>query len=54
LVGTLVAVPLAAAAGVVVRFGLQLYLDSSVYKGNSGVQEAAAALPHNANPKEKT
>src|SRR5215831_10022408 len=49
LVGTLVAVPLAAAAGVVVRFALRLYLDSSVYKGNSGV-EAAAALPRNANP----
>ena len=54
LVGTLVAVPLAAAAGVVVRFALRLYLDSSVYKANSGVQEATAALPGNANPKEET
>ena len=53
LVGTLVAVPLAAAAGVLVRFALKLYLDSTVYKGNSGV-EAAAAQPHNANAKEKT
>ncbi|HKD57853.1 MAG TPA: AI-2E family transporter [Hyphomicrobiaceae bacterium] len=54
LVGTLVAVPLAAAAGVVVRFALQLYLDSSVYKGNSGDHEAAAVVPRNANPKEET
>jgi predicted PurR-regulated permease PerM len=53
LVGTLVAVPLAAAAGVVVRFALRLYLDSSVYRGNSGV-EAASGLPRNATPKDKT
>jgi predicted PurR-regulated permease PerM len=53
LVGTLVAVPLAAAAGVVVRFALRLYLDSSLYRGNSGVQ-AAAAAPRKANPEEKT
>ncbi len=33
LVGMLVAVPLAAAIGVLVRFALQVYLDSSVYKG---------------------
>jgi predicted PurR-regulated permease PerM len=33
LVGTLVAVPLAAAIAVLVRFAVQLYLDSSVYKG---------------------
>jgi predicted PurR-regulated permease PerM len=33
LVGTLVAVPLAAAIAVLVRFALQLYLGSSVYKG---------------------
>lgn len=32
-VGLLVAVPLAAAAAVLVRFGLQLYLASDVYKG---------------------
>jgi len=36
LVGTLVAVPLAAALGVLVRFAVQVYLDSPVYKG-SGV-----------------
>jgi predicted PurR-regulated permease PerM len=35
LVGTLVAVPLAAAVGVLVRFAVQLYLDSSVYKGSA-------------------
>jgi predicted PurR-regulated permease PerM len=35
LVGTLIAVPLAAAMGVLVRFALQLYLDSPVYKGSS-------------------
>jgi predicted PurR-regulated permease PerM len=33
LVGTLVAVPMAAAVAVLVRFAMQLYLDSSVYKG---------------------
>jgi len=42
LVGTLVAVPLAAAAGVLVRFALQVYLDSSVYKGNHAVAEIHA------------
>jgi predicted PurR-regulated permease PerM len=52
LVGTLVAVPLAAAAGVLARFAVRLYLDSSVYKGNhagntrahSGAEGAAAAV----------
>jgi len=34
LLGLLVAVPLAAAAGVLVRFGLQIYLRSDVYKGH--------------------
>lgn len=44
LVGTLVAVPLAAAMGVLVRFALQLYLDSEVYKGNAaGKGQAMAA-----------
>jgi predicted PurR-regulated permease PerM len=33
LVGTLVAVPMAAAMAVLVRFAVQLYLDSSVYRG---------------------
>lgn len=32
-VGVLVAVPVAAAAGVLVRFGLKVYLESNVYKG---------------------
>lgn len=37
LVGTLVAVPLAAAVAVLVRFAVQLYLGSSVYKGSEAV-----------------
>ena len=45
LVGTLVAVPLAAAIGVLVRFAVQLYLDSSVYKGSSAVALDGGALP---------
>ena len=44
LVGTLVAVPLAAAMGVLVRFAVQLYLDSSVYKG-SGAAADGGAVP---------
>jgi predicted PurR-regulated permease PerM len=32
-VGVLVAVPVAAAIGVLVRFGLEMYLESSVYGG---------------------
>src|SRR5947208_419701 len=44
LVGTLVAVPLAAAIGVLVRFAVQVYLGSSVYKG-SGAATGGAALP---------
>ena len=39
LVGTLVAVPLAAAIGVLVRFAMQVYLDSSVYKGSGEVAD---------------
>ena len=42
LVGTLVAVPLAAAMGVLVRFAVQVYLDSPVYKG--------AAIPAETTP----
>ena len=42
LVGTLVAVPLAAAIGVLVRFAVQLYLDSSVYKGSSAEADGGA------------
>jgi predicted PurR-regulated permease PerM len=33
LVGTLIAVPLAAAVAVFVRFAVEVYLKSSVYKG---------------------
>jgi predicted PurR-regulated permease PerM len=43
LVGTLVAVPLAAAVGVLVRFAFGLYLDSSVYKGNGGGDSAGTS-----------
>lgn len=40
--GTLIAVPVAAAVGVVVRFGLTRYLDSPLYHGTGG---RVAALP---------
>jgi predicted PurR-regulated permease PerM len=40
LVGTLVAVPLAAAVAVLVRFAVQVYLDSSVYKGSDAAPGA--------------
>jgi predicted PurR-regulated permease PerM len=39
LVGTLVAVPLAAAIGVLVRFAVQVYLDSAVYKGTAAAAD---------------
>ena len=42
LVGTLVAVPLAAAIGVLVRFAVQQYLDSSLYKGSGAAAEGSA------------
>jgi len=42
-VGTLVSVPLAAAIGVLVRFAIDVYLGSSVYKGASSAQ--GATLP---------
>jgi len=38
-VGMLVAVPLAAAMGVLVRYGLQKYQDSLLYKGHSGASK---------------
>jgi predicted PurR-regulated permease PerM len=41
LVGTLMAVPLAAAIGVLVRFAVQAYLDSSVYKGSAAAEGGA-------------
>ena len=44
LVGTLIAVPLAAATAVLVRFAVQVYLDSSVYKG-SDTAPAATEKP---------
>jgi predicted PurR-regulated permease PerM len=40
-VGVLVAVPIAAAIGVIVRFGLNAYLDSDLYRGHAGVPIAA-------------
>jgi predicted PurR-regulated permease PerM len=36
-VGTLIAVPVAAAIGVLVRFGLNAYLESSLYRGEKGM-----------------
>lgn len=46
-VGTLVAVPLAAAIGVLVRFAIERYLDSDLYHG-AGRRAAAAAPPEQA------
>jgi len=43
IVGTLVAVPLAAAIGVLVRFFLNVYLGSSVYKGRAADPQKPAA-----------
>ena len=45
LVGTLVAVPLAAAIGVLVRFAVEVYLGSSVYKGSAAVAVGEALPP---------
>lgn len=47
LVGTLVAVPLAAAVGVIVRFAMRLYLQSGFYHGRASELPgpASAALP---------
>jgi predicted PurR-regulated permease PerM len=42
IVGTLVAVPLAAALGVLIRFALDVYLKSPVYRG---APRAAAVSP---------
>jgi predicted PurR-regulated permease PerM len=42
LVGTLVAVPLAAAIAVLVRFALGVYLDSRVYRGPDGTSAVPA------------
>ena len=43
LVGTLVAVPLAAAIGVLVRFAIQVYLESPVYQGSGEVPTSGPA-----------
>jgi predicted PurR-regulated permease PerM len=40
-VGVLVAVPIAAAIGVIVRFGLYAYLESNLYRGRVAVPTAA-------------
>ena len=40
-VGTLMAVPVAAAIGVLVRHALTLYLDSSVYRGDAPKLESS-------------
>jgi predicted PurR-regulated permease PerM len=45
LVGTLVAVPLAAALGVLIRFALDAYLKSTVYRGADGGDPIATATP---------
>jgi predicted PurR-regulated permease PerM len=51
LVGTLVAVPLAAAIGVLVRFAVKVYLASSVYKGSAASRvEASSACGGGENP----
>lgn len=46
-VGALIAVPLAAAAGVLIRFALDIYLDSSVYRGTQ-----PAAVPSDKSARE--
>jgi predicted PurR-regulated permease PerM len=48
-VGVLVAVPIAAAIGVIVRFGLKAYLESGLYRGRPAVP-AAAPLPNLKDP----
>ncbi len=48
-VGVLVAVPVAAAIGVLVRFGLEVYLDSSFYRGPGAPAAANASIAGPAN-----
>ena len=43
-VGVLVAVPVSAAIGVLIRFGLEIYLKSAIYKG-ADAEAVAAAKP---------
>lgn len=45
LVGTLIAVPLAAAAGVLIRFAINLYIDSPFYRGVAAVPSSPVATP---------
>ncbi|MEL6225927.1 MAG: AI-2E family transporter, partial [Pseudomonadota bacterium] len=45
IVGTLVAVPLAAATGVLVRHSLQSYLESEIYRGVHATEPAASPEP---------
>jgi predicted PurR-regulated permease PerM len=47
-VGVLVAVPVAAALAVLVRYGLQLYLASDVYRGTATAKPAASPESHKA------
>jgi predicted PurR-regulated permease PerM len=49
-VGVLVAVPIAAAIGVLVRFALRIYLASPVYSGDMPIAPPASALPTGAGP----
>jgi predicted PurR-regulated permease PerM len=49
-VGVLVAVPIAAAIGVLVRFALRIYLASPVYSGDTPIAPPASALPTGAGP----
>ncbi|MEN2494505.1 MAG: hypothetical protein TECD_00406 [Hyphomicrobiaceae bacterium hypho_1] len=44
-VGTIVAVPISAVIGVILRFGLEIYLSSSIYKGQSGDAEKRIKTP---------
>lgn len=50
IVGMLVAVPVAAAVAVLIRFGLDLYLSSSLYTGASPAPESAAELARAPSP----
>jgi predicted PurR-regulated permease PerM len=49
-VGVLVAVPIAAAIGVLVRFALSLYLASGVYQGGETAAVASPAAPNQPAP----
>jgi predicted PurR-regulated permease PerM len=52
-VGTLVAVPLAAAIGVLVRFAAQVYLDSPLYQGSGAMADSEAAATRAPSAKDK-